>query len=131
MHLKRIEAQKSKCQSLRCKACGKALSLRCHMKNSRFCIHFKQLQYLLHNFYIVSFYGFTMWLIITKLLNISLATCSYFRQVIVISRGNIHSLRMVVIRNRELGLHQIKNPFFLMSIQLYNTVRNLLLKISY
>lgn len=52
------EAQESKCQNQNCKACGKALSLRCHFLWSILSfvyIGFKQLQYLLHNFYIVSF----------------------------------------------------------------------------
>lgn len=52
------EAQESECQNGKGKACGKALSLRCHfLWRILFSVYigFKQLQYLLHNFYIVSF----------------------------------------------------------------------------
>lgn len=91
------EAQESKCQNLKCKACGKALSLRCHFLCYVFSfvyIGFKQLQYLLHNFYIVSFCMASYMMLFMSLLPLS--KLFKFHTSDCYKLGNVHSLQIAM-----------------------------------
>lgn len=95
------EAQESKCQNLKCKACGKALSLRCHFSWSILSfvyIGFKQLRYLLHN---VLYCQLFVWLIMWRYLGICGLMSS--QQIVRVfstndcyKLGNVHSLQLAM-----------------------------------
>lgn len=102
------EAQESKCQNLKCKARGKALSLKCHFfLFSLVYIGFKQFQILLHNFYIFSFCmaSHVSSPPHSKFFKFQTSDCNKL--------GNVHSLQMAMYQS------YIKLIIFLMSIQLY------------